>query len=232
MVSPTKLRIVQCWDDGVTADIPLIEILSRHGAKATFNINAGLHGPERKEGWKYKGIHPVSRLAWGEMPSLYKGFTIANHSVSHPHPSQIPLEKWKVEVADGRKRLQDHFSSPVLGFAYPFGDFGQESHTETAVMNAVRAAGHTYARTCENSQEPYPPAEPMRLASHCHFASAHFWDLYEGAKKSPARVFYFWGHSYEMVSPEEWGAFEEKISRMAGDGEACFAELTDLFPGS
>ena len=33
-----KVRVVQCWDDSLTTDIPLVELLKKHHAKATFNI--------------------------------------------------------------------------------------------------------------------------------------------------------------------------------------------------
>jgi len=41
------MKIVQCWDDGVNDDIRLTELLRRHCAKATFNLNPGTHKAER-----------------------------------------------------------------------------------------------------------------------------------------------------------------------------------------
>ena len=37
-----KLRVAQCWDDGVFTDIRLTEILKKYQAKATFNLCSGL----------------------------------------------------------------------------------------------------------------------------------------------------------------------------------------------
>jgi hypothetical protein len=53
-MNQNKMTVVQCWDDGVTADVGVIEILRKHAAKATFNLNAGTHGQQRKAGWTYK----------------------------------------------------------------------------------------------------------------------------------------------------------------------------------
>jgi hypothetical protein len=50
------MKIVQCWDDGVTADIPVIEILREYGAKASFNLNGSLHGKERGSQWIYRDL--------------------------------------------------------------------------------------------------------------------------------------------------------------------------------
>jgi hypothetical protein len=43
-----RIRIVQCWDDGVEDDIRLCALLRSLGAKATFNLNAGLHGTTKR----------------------------------------------------------------------------------------------------------------------------------------------------------------------------------------
>ena len=42
------MRIMQCWDDGDVDDIRLVEILKKHGAKATFNICPGGIKSERR----------------------------------------------------------------------------------------------------------------------------------------------------------------------------------------
>ena len=55
-----KIKIAQCWDDGVATDIRLIEILRKYQAKATFNLCPGLFQEERIEPhW----LEPVGR-AW------------------------------------------------------------------------------------------------------------------------------------------------------------------------
>ena len=35
-----KMKVVQCWDDGVVTDIRLIEILRKYNAKATFKARS------------------------------------------------------------------------------------------------------------------------------------------------------------------------------------------------
>ncbi|MDD5349307.1 MAG: polysaccharide deacetylase family protein [Chthoniobacteraceae bacterium] len=220
------IKIVQCWDDGVEDDIHLCEILRAKGARATFNLNSGLHGAQRGNSWRYRDCKDVYRLAKGELVANYDGFTIANHSVSHPRPTQIPIAQWKSEVEDGRKQLQDIFGQEILGFAYPFGD------TNPEVMDAVREAGHVYARGVANATPCFPPADPMHFLADCHFASPDFWDRYKRAKSAGSPVFYFWGHSYEMVTEEDWNAFSGKLDRINADPDAVWANLPDLFCGS
>lgn len=216
------LTVVQCWDDGVTTDVRLTEILRRHGAKATFNLNAALHESHRKQSWIYRGT-PVARLGWNELRDVYAGFTIANHSLTHPHLEQLTDEAARHEIVEGRKRLQQFFDQPVRGFVYPFGTYSG------AVMDAVREAGHAYARTAGEADHPFPPQDAMAFHPTCHFLVPDFWARYERA--CAGGVFYFWGHSYEITTEAMWTAFEETIAGIAADPRARWGEVADLFGG-
>lgn len=214
------MKVVQCWDDGVTADVRVVEILRKHKAKGTFNLNAGLHEAKRKQRWIYRETE-VWSLGWDEMRGVYSGFTIANHTLTHPWLQQIPLEDARRNIVEGRERLQQFFGQPVLGFAYPYGTYND------AVMEAVREAGHVYARTVGNVECPFPPENPMAFHPCCHFLAPDFWERYEAARKGG--VFYFWGHSYEMITEEMWAAFDAKIGRISADPAARWADVADLF---
>ena len=120
----TKMRVVQCWDDGHENDIPLCDVLRRHGAKASFNLNASNMEQPGK--------------ALPKKPDVFDGFTVANHSLTHPHLEQMTIEAARADIIDGRKRLQDRFGTPVLGFAYPFGTY------TPAVMELLRLKGEYY----------------------------------------------------------------------------------------
>jgi len=216
----STMTVVQCWDDGVTADARLVEILRRHKARATFNLNAARHESERRFVRRFKDAE-VWQLGWNEMRALYAGFGIANHSLSHPHLEQLPIEEARRDIAEGRERLEQFFGRPVTGFAYPFGTCNE------AVMAAVRETGHVYARTTGKVERPFPPEDPMAFHPCCHFLAPDFWERYEKAR--PGGVFYFWGHSYEMVTEAMWAEFESKMERIGADGTACWGDLAELF---
>lgn len=217
------MTVVQCWDDGVTTDARLAEILRRYGAKATFNLNAGLHEKRRKPGWTYKDTE-VARLGWDEMRDVYAGFMIGNHSLTHPHLEQVPIETLRREIGEGRERLQQFFGQPVSGFAYPFGTYNE------AVVKMVREAGHLYARTTRSVDQPYPPEDPMAFHPCCHFLAPDLWSRYEKAREGG--VFYFWGHSYELVTESMWRDFEETIERISADPGSRWGDVADLFEGT
>ena len=61
----------------------------------------------------------------------------------------------------------------------------------------------------------------------CHFLAPDLWSRYENAQK--CGVFYFWGHSYEMITQTMWSTFEEMIERISADPRACWGGVADLF---
>jgi peptidoglycan/xylan/chitin deacetylase (PgdA/CDA1 family) len=216
------MKIVQCWDDGILDDVRLIDILRAHGAKASFNLNPATQPEKRQLGWRFRDLKNVWKLGKNELKDVYAGFTIANHTATHPHLTKIAPEEAIKNIRDGRDELEQIFGVPVTGFAYPFGD-----HSE-AVMDMVRETGHIYARTCVNVDNCFPPADAMAFHPNCHFLAADFWEKYE-AEKARDGVFYFWGHSYELVTEADWQTFEAKIARIAGDEQAVWTDLPELF---
>ncbi|MEI2783538.1 MAG: polysaccharide deacetylase family protein [Candidatus Competibacter sp.] len=215
------MRVVQSWDDGVVEDIRLTELLRRHGATATFNLNPGLHRPQRSFGWNY-GDREVWRLGRDELVSVYAGFEIANHSLTHPNLPDLSPVDLEREVAESRRILQDWFQRPIRGFCYPFGG------CNSAVKEAVRAAGHAYARTVNYREPVFPPADPFEFGVSCRFAEPAFWALYERAKARDG-VFCFWGHSYELIDDAMWAELEHKIAGISADPSARWVNLESLF---
>jgi peptidoglycan-N-acetylglucosamine deacetylase len=214
------MTVVQCWDDGVTTDVRLAEVFRKHKAKATFNLNAGRYEAQRKPGWMYKDTQ-VSRLGWDEMHEAYAGFTIANHSLMHLRLEQVPVADARRDIVEGRDRLQQFFGQPVLGFAYPFGGYNE------AVMELLQEAGHVYARTTSYVEQPFPPKHPMAFHSCCHFLAPDFWARYEKAREGG--VFYFWGHSYEIISEPMWQEVENQMARISADPDVRWKNVVDLF---
>lgn len=216
------MKIVQCWDDGVVDDIRLTEILRRHAAKASFNLNFSLHQANRSGSWKFQDRKEVGRLALGELKEVYEGFTIANHTSTHPWLDRIEPEVALREIREGRDALEQHFGQSVTGFAYPFG-----AHNE-GVMEMLREVGHVYARTCQNVTPCFPPAAAMAFHPDSHFLAPDFWDKFHLAQEK-GDVFYFWGHSYELVTEEDWVVFEQKIERITAHPNAQWTDLPALF---
>ena len=90
----------------------------------------------------------------------------------------------------------------------------------------VRSEGHLYARSTVSTRDVFPPDDPMNFKASCHFLAENFWQEFDAVCASRG-VFYFWGHSYELVTEEDWRAFDEKIERLGNAGE--WVSLPSLF---
>jgi hypothetical protein len=84
-----------------------------------------------------------------------------------------------------------------------------------------------YARTVKNVAQPFPPEDAMAFHPNCHFLAVDFWDRYEKAREGG--VFYFWGHSYELINEGMWAAFDAQTARISADPAARWADVVDLF---
>lgn len=216
------MKLAQCWDDGVNDDVRLTEILRKYHAKGSFNLNMETHKDARSGGgWKYKDVKEVFRLSLGELKEVYDGFLVANHTLTHPWLTKISIEEARRDIFEGRDRLEQHFGYAIKGFAYPFGNYNE------AVAELVREAGHVYGRTTINVAEIFPVENPQAFHPNCHFLDPAFWEKFEHVKAGNG-TFYFWGHSYEIITEADWQDFDAKIARLSKEGE--WVNLPDLFP--
>lgn len=224
-----KMKVVQCWDDGVVTDIRLIEILRKYGAKATFNLNPGLMKEERQPcgwvhgknyGWSHKGFYG-GKIGTKEMTEIYAGFEVASHNWRHENAGQVPDDVFIKSASDTRKFLEDKFQRECRGFAWPCG-----LYTPTT-MALLHEAGFAYGRTTKNVADVTKYDDSMALHSNCHFQDSQFWAKYDAAKTTG--VFYFWGHSYENFEYDGlWGQLEEKIQIITEDPDTEWANVIDI----
>jgi len=235
-----KVRVVQCWDDSLTTDVPLVALLKQHHAKATFNIiprekrdafvvRKLKTGPRvlfsflKKEDSREGGF-TVEHLANTEMPAIYKGFKIAGHCGiplgDSPQDSEVRMRT----LLNTKEQIRGDFGQAVCGYVYPGGRWSPSARVD------IRKAGYRYARTTKSAPAPLPMDEPMAQPASCHWSASNFWERYEDAKKSGG-VFYFWGHSCELGDdPELWAWLESILARISEDPEAEWADVVDLFP--
>ncbi|MDD5596684.1 MAG: polysaccharide deacetylase family protein [Victivallaceae bacterium] len=223
-------KVMQCWDDGVVNDIRLIELLRKYNAKATFNLNPGLHNDERLEarwgepgysGWSCKG-YISGKIGKHELVEIYNGFNVASHCWRHETAGIAPDDQFIKAAIDARKFLEDLFQRPCPGFAWPCG-----SYTEK-LADALQTEGFTYGRTTENSLHVGKGTHPLILHPSCHFQHYDFYEKYEKAK-CDNEIFYFWGHSYEMLDSEGmWNQLEMKLKFLHDDPDAVWYNLDEI----
>ena len=235
--SPGKLKVMQCWDDSLTTDIPLIKLLKKYNAKATFNIipmnerrsfmvkkfnrdkgTAFSFMPEgTQDGFK------VEHLNNEEMKAIYKGFKVAAHCGFSNDDTPEAVEPRRRVLLDAMALIKENYHQDKVGFVYQGGGYNE------IVMQAVQDAGYLYARTTKSVDAPLPLDSPMALPTSCKWDSSQFWDQYEAAKIKGG-VFYFWGHSCELGDdPFLWRKLESIYAKISSDPDAQWIDVIDLF---
>ena len=225
-----KVKVVQCWDDGVINDIRLTELLRKYNAKATFNLNPGLMKDERiPDGWRAKGEagglngYIPGKLSLKDIPEIFEGFEVASHCWNHENANLVPADEFVRSAVDARNYLEDVLQRSCPGFAWPFGAYTPET------CAGLRAAGFAYGRTCKNVDFVTECEDAMALPSNCHFLHRDFYNIYEKAKA--CGVFYFWGHSYELTQYDKfWEHFEMRLQYINEDPDAEWADVKDIAP--
>ncbi len=98
----------------------LIEIMDKYKVKTTFFVVGG---------WVDKFPESVKQLSDA-------GHEIMNHSDTHPHMTQISVEKMKEEVEACDKKIEAITGKKPTLFRAPYGDYNN------AVVGAMRETGH------------------------------------------------------------------------------------------
>lgn len=224
------MKVVQCWDDGVCTDLRLIEMLYKYNAKATFNLCPGLMTEERipsrwaapgYNGWSHKGFFG-GHIGLKELYSVYKDFQVASHCRKHECAGRVPDADFIKAAVDARKYLEDVFGRECRGFAWPC------SCNTPETCDLLRENGFAYARLVGETDDVTKYTDPMLLTPNCHFQARDFYERYEKAKSTG--VFYFWGHTYEMMDSDGmWNQLEQKIAYITRDPESEWADVIDIF---
>ena len=135
-----------------------------------------------------------SRLDWKALLSIAEKHEIASHSFQHPDLTTIGTPAAMHEIIADRECLERNTDRFVIGFAWPYGTY------DDPVLEILRLAGFTYARTTRDSFSFLLPDDFLRWDPTCHYTKALAGDLAERFCEHPDprdRVFLIWGHAYD-----------------------------------
>ena len=210
------------YDDGVTQDIHLIEMLNRHGLRCTFNLNSELLGTRGiliREGQRvahYK-IKPE------DVKYVYEGHEVAVHTLTHPNLTQQTEEEIIRHVEQDRLILSELTGYEVIGMAYPCGGVNNDDR----VAEIIRAnTGVQYSRTITSTHSFAPQANLLRFnPTVSHMEWDKMFELAEefiAFKADTPQIFYIWGHSYEFDYDPSFRPRMEELCRMIGGRDDIF----------
>lgn len=209
------------YDDGVTQDIRLIELLNRYGIKGTFNLNSGLLG---QSGMINVGKKPAThnKVRPEEIKSIYAGHEIASHGLYHTTICNTDSARCLNEILTCRKELEALMEQPLTGYAYAFGGY------DNTVLEALKDCGITYARTIKATYNFDIPENFLIWNPTCHHDDKMLPQLTERFLKDTSpfpllKLFYVWGHCYEFDQNDNWDHIEGFLERMSGHKDIWYA---------
>ncbi len=209
------------YDDGVSQDIKLIDIMKKYGLKGTFNLNSGAYSDENnKRNW---------RMTKKDAQELYKnsGMEIASHGLTHPFLEQLPASAQRYEVIKDRINLENDFDTIVRGMAYPYGTYNEQ------VISTLKECGIVYSRTVASTEKFDIPEDWLRMPATCHHNNPRLMELAEkflkGDQFGRPYLFYLWGHSYEFDTNDNWSVIENFAEYVGNRDDVWYATNIEIY---
>ncbi len=205
------------YDDGVTQDIRLIEILNKYGLKGTFNLNSGRLGQTRelvREGVTVS----QNKNKREDIIRIYSGHEVAGHTVDHENLTRIGDAEITKTVEGDRLALSETVGYEVVGMAYPGAGVVYNEHVARVIRETT---GMKYARA-DDSTGSFELQHDLFLFNPTERQHNRFDRLYKLAEEfinmnpDNPKLFYIWGHAYEFDINDSWDEMDRFCKFISG----------------
>ena len=206
------------FDDGVTQDRRLVQLLRKYGLKCTFNVNSGLLGKAGELNFGDGKSVSHNKITAEELPSLYDGFEVVVHTRTHPMLTGCSVQRILEEVIGDSVRLSELTGYAVRGMAYP----GGHPNFDRLVTETIREfTDIRYARTIVSTYDFGFPEDFMEWNPTAHILDEKTETLIERfAQEKTDGLLYLWGHSHELDLDDGWARVEKIFKRLSELGDA------------
>ncbi len=236
-----KKYFTMSFDDGITQDSKIIEILKKYNMPCTFNINTGLYGV--RWDWVATAVGKPGllhqRFTKAQIQSgIYDGFDVEVHTLNHPSLAKYTKSQIINEVGKDAQNIENLTGVKPVGMAYPGGT--EDDTSDFVIRTILENTDVRFARMAVNQSNPGKFALPeywMKWYPSCSASNtAYFKSLVKKLIRTTPTdhdlLLYAWGHGYEFDQLENWDKFEEVIKLISeADDIICVtnAEFYELF---
>ncbi len=217
-----KKAITFSFDDGVTQDIRLIEILNKYGLKGTFNINSSYFG---LFGELNRNDHIVrhDKISVSRAVEAYKGHEVAVHTLTHPNLKTLDDETVVYQVEEDRKQLSKIFGYEIVGMAYPCGGVNNDDRVAKVIREKT---GVQYSRTITSTHNFDLQENLYRFNPTVYYVEEcleEIVDKFLALETDKEQLLYIWGHSYEMDAEYiSWEKFERICQKLSNKADVFY----------
>lgn len=223
------------FDDGVTQDAKIIEILKKYDIDCcSFNINTGLLGVN----WSWVGESigkpwlSHQRYTAEEIESgIYDGYDVLVHTKYHPTLKDYDndIERIVDEVEGCANDIEALTGIKPVGMAWPGGD---DCRTPQTVKTVYENTSIRFARAYSPTYTYNLPDYFLDWHPTCHLFAPGLMDMAKQfVEMTPTRdtLFYVWGHGYELDQEDFYEEFEEFIKYMSESESIVFVTNTEFY---
>lgn len=217
------------YDDGITQDVQMIELMNKYGIKATFNLNSELLGNANMLiGSNYRLCH--YKLRPEDVRSVYEGHEIAVHTLTHVNLTTVDDAEVIRQVEQDRLNLSELAGYEVVGMAYPCGGVNNDDRVASLIRERT---GVRYCRTITTNnsfdlQENLYRFNPTSY-HHDYDSMTELARKFIDMKPDKPQIFYIWGHSYEQdCSSEHWVRLEEFFKLISGHEDIFYGTNAEV----
>lgn len=195
-----KLKAVTfSFDDGITQDIKLIDLLNKYNLKGTFNLNSELLG---KPGLLERENQKIShyKIVPSDVQKIYEGHEVAVHTLTHRNLTELSREDIINQVEQDRINLENLVGYDVVGMAYPCGHINNNDYVADLIRTETKIK---YARTITDTDSFNERENPYRFNPNVNGITEHkrlmeLAERFVNTETKEPMIFYIWGHSYEL----------------------------------
>ena len=205
------------FDDGNFDDIRLVSVMNKYGIKSTFNLCSSMLADTVT--WNYTPEKEVGHFNYSECPNLFDGHEVASHTVRHRALEELSPAAVHDEIELDRIFLKALYGYDIVGMAFPYGSYGEK------VTGFLKNSDILYCRTTRDTNGfRFPESLPI-LDPTCHFMAGNLNELADeflADDSDEDLLFYIWGHSYELVTEEDWEIFENFCKKISGKDDIYY----------
>ena len=227
-----KLKAITfSYDDGVTQDVQLVELMNKYGLKGTFNLNSERIGT-RGIITRVNKLVSYYKLFPEDVKRVYEGHEVAAHTLNHLLLPSIEDDGEIIrQVEQDRLNLSELMGYEVVGFAYPGGGKNYNERVADLIKNNT---GIKYARTTVDT-DSFDLQSDLFMFKPNVYHVMNYDRLMEMGKKfleletDKPQIFYVWGHSYEIdYYSERWEKLEEFFKLISNRDDIFYGTNKDV----